>query len=158
MHKLEDQKAVIDKSIARNRKGNWKMSKQDLSNVALLLVVATPAPRGAGRFEARLGGDDRVLCVSRTPFFDAARKLLAPPDHVFVITAGGIESVAPNTATKAGDIITFGFNPPVCAGGSPERLPKSRRPRRRPMTRQSSLRRRNARCGCSRPDCRRAQK
>jgi len=30
-----------------------------------------------GRFEARLDGDDRVLCVSRTPFFDAARELVA---------------------------------------------------------------------------------
>ena len=53
------------------------MSKRDLSSVATLIVVATPAPRGAGRFEARLDGHDRVLCVSRTPFFDAARKLLA---------------------------------------------------------------------------------
>jgi hypothetical protein len=68
------------------------MSKRDLSNVASLLVVATPAPRGAGRFEARLGGDDRVLCVSRTPFFDAARKLLAqgydPNDLLMLRHAG----------------------------------------------------------------------
>jgi len=41
------------------------------------MVIATPAPRGAGRFEARLDGDDHVLCVSRTPFFDAARELVA---------------------------------------------------------------------------------
>jgi hypothetical protein len=53
------------------------MSKRDLSSVASLIVVATPAPGGAGRFEARLDGHDRVLCVSRTPFFDAARELLA---------------------------------------------------------------------------------
>jgi len=42
-----------------------------------LIVVATPAPGGGGRFEARVDGHDRVLCVSRTPFFDAARELLA---------------------------------------------------------------------------------
>jgi hypothetical protein len=53
------------------------MSKRDLRYLAPLKIVVTPAPRGAGRFEARLDGDDRVLCVSRTPFFDAARKLLA---------------------------------------------------------------------------------
>jgi hypothetical protein len=53
------------------------MSKRELSSVASLIVVATPAPRGAGRFEARLDGCDHVLCVSRTPFFDAARQLVA---------------------------------------------------------------------------------
>jgi hypothetical protein len=51
------------------------MSKRDLSSAASLIVVVTPAC--AGRFEARLDGHDRVLCVSRTPFFDAARELLA---------------------------------------------------------------------------------
>jgi hypothetical protein len=34
------------------------------------------------------------------------------PDHIFVITAGGLGSVGPKTATKVGDVITFGFNPP----------------------------------------------
>jgi hypothetical protein len=53
------------------------MSKRNLSSVASLIVVATPAPGGGGRFEARVDGHDRVLCVSRTPFFDAARELLA---------------------------------------------------------------------------------
>jgi hypothetical protein len=53
------------------------MSKRELSSVASLMVIATPAPRGAGRFEARVDGDDHVLCVSRTPFFDAARELVA---------------------------------------------------------------------------------
>lgn len=68
------------------------MSKRDLSNVASLIVVATPAPRGAGRFEGRLDGHDRVLCVSRTPFFDAARELLAqgydPNDLLMLRHAG----------------------------------------------------------------------
>jgi hypothetical protein len=53
------------------------MSKRDLSSVASLIAVATPAPRGAGRFEVRLDGKDRVWCVSRMPFLDAARALIA---------------------------------------------------------------------------------
>ncbi len=52
------------------------MSKRDLSSIASIIVVAAPAPRGAGRFEARLDGHVRVLCVSRTPFLTAARKLV----------------------------------------------------------------------------------
>jgi hypothetical protein len=53
------------------------MSKRNLTSVASLIVVATPAPRGAGRYQARLDGDDRILCISRTPFLTAARKLVA---------------------------------------------------------------------------------
>jgi hypothetical protein len=53
------------------------MSKRKMNGKASLIVVATPAPYGAGQFEARLDGDDHILCVSRTPLFDAARKLLA---------------------------------------------------------------------------------
>ena len=53
------------------------MSKRDLRSVTSLIIVATPAPRGAGRFEARLDGDDRVLRTSRTPFLTAARMLAA---------------------------------------------------------------------------------
>jgi hypothetical protein len=45
-------------------------------SVATLTVVVTPAPR-SGCYQSRLDGDDRVLCVSRTPFFDVARKLIA---------------------------------------------------------------------------------
>ena len=53
------------------------MSKLRLSSVASLIVLATPAPRGAGRFEAHLDNSNCVLCVSRMPFFDAARQLVA---------------------------------------------------------------------------------
>jgi hypothetical protein len=42
-----------------------------------LTLIITPALRSPGRYQARLDGGDRVLCVSRTPFFDAARKLVA---------------------------------------------------------------------------------
>jgi hypothetical protein len=41
------------------------------------------------------------------------------PDQVFVVTAGGLGSVAPSAADKVGNDITFSFNPPVCAGSSP---------------------------------------
>jgi hypothetical protein len=57
------------------------MSKRDLRSVTALIVIASPAPLGAGRFEVRLDGHDRVVCVSRTPFFDAARRLLAQGYH-----------------------------------------------------------------------------
>ncbi len=40
-------------------------------------------------------------------------------EHVFVITAGGLGSVAPTSVDKQGRMITFSFNPPVCAGASP---------------------------------------
>ena len=52
------------------------MSKPKLS-AAFLKIVVTPAPCHPWRYEARLDGDDRVLCSSTTPFFAAARKLLA---------------------------------------------------------------------------------
>jgi hypothetical protein len=71
------------------------MSKRDLSSVASLIVVATPAQRGAGRFEARLDGHDRVLCVSQTPFFDAARELFAQgydPNDLLMLRHGGSDT------------------------------------------------------------------
>lgn len=46
----------------------------------------------AGRFEARLDG--RLLCTSRQPFLDAARKLIAEghdPDEVLVMRRPGSE-------------------------------------------------------------------
>jgi hypothetical protein len=53
------------------------MSKREL-NGTLLTILLSPATSGIGRFEARLDGDDRVLCVSRTPFFDAAHFMVQP--------------------------------------------------------------------------------
>ena len=46
-------------------------------SAASVKITIIPAPSGIGRFEARLDGNDRLLCVSRTPFFDAARELIA---------------------------------------------------------------------------------
>jgi hypothetical protein len=40
-----------------------------------LVVIVAPAPNGRGHYQARLQEPDRVLCVSTTPYFDAARKL-----------------------------------------------------------------------------------
>jgi hypothetical protein len=42
-----------------------------------LTLIISPALRGVGRYQAYLDGDDLVLCVSRMPFLDAARALIA---------------------------------------------------------------------------------
>jgi Right handed beta helix region len=39
-------------------------------------------------------------------------------DHVFVVTEGGIGTIAPSAAEQTGDTITFHFKAPVCAGAS----------------------------------------
>jgi hypothetical protein len=38
-------------------------------------------------------------------------------DQVFVVTGGGLGSVGLASAEKTGDLITFNFSAPVCAGG-----------------------------------------
>ena len=53
------------------------MSKRDSRCLVPLKIVVVPAPRGAGRYEVRLDGNDRVWCISRVPFLDAARALIA---------------------------------------------------------------------------------
>jgi hypothetical protein len=40
------------------------------------------------------------------------------PDHVFVITEGGLGTVAPSEAEQIGDTVIFRFKFPVCAGAS----------------------------------------
>jgi hypothetical protein len=40
-------------------------------------------------------------------------------DEVFVVTGGGLGSVAPVSAEQTGRVITFTFNPAVAGGGSP---------------------------------------
>lgn len=40
-------------------------------------------------------------------------------DDVWVVSSGGLGTVAPMSAEKTGDSITFSFTPPVCAGSSP---------------------------------------
>jgi hypothetical protein len=53
------------------------MSKPSCRTEASSKIIVTPAPHYPWCYEARLDGHDYVLCVSRTPFFDAARKLIA---------------------------------------------------------------------------------
>lgn len=40
-------------------------------------------------------------------------------DDVYVVTAGGLGSVAPSSAKQDGDRVTFTFNPGVCPGNAP---------------------------------------
>ena len=35
-------------------------------------------------------------------------------EHVYVVTSGGLGSIAPTSASQSGDNITFNFSPPVC--------------------------------------------
>jgi hypothetical protein len=41
-----------------------------------ITIIVTPTARCTWRYVVRPDGDDRVLCTSITPFFDAARKLM----------------------------------------------------------------------------------
>lgn len=40
-------------------------------------------------------------------------------DDVYVVTGGGLGSVAPTSANRSGNRVTFHFNPPVCPGNAP---------------------------------------
>lgn len=40
-------------------------------------------------------------------------------DDVWVVTSGGLGTIAPSSANMSGNTITFNFNPTVCAGSSP---------------------------------------
>jgi hypothetical protein len=40
-------------------------------------------------------------------------------DHVYVVTGGGLGSVAPSSARRSGDRVTFSFSPGVCPGNAP---------------------------------------
>lgn len=67
----------------------------DVNDRQSLTVIITPAPCGTGRYEACLDGDDHVLSVSQTPFFDAARKLISQgydPDTTLILRHAGSET------------------------------------------------------------------
>jgi len=73
------------------------MSKQDSTCSRPLKISITAAPDGASRYVARIDGDDRVLCVSRTPFFDAARELLAEgydPSVTLIMCHAGTDTMS----------------------------------------------------------------
>src|SRR5262249_34683121 len=60
-----------------------------------LVVIVNPAPSGRGRYQARLEDDDHVLCVSNTPYFDAARILLTKgydPKTTLILRHAGSET------------------------------------------------------------------
>lgn len=40
-------------------------------------------------------------------------------DHVYVVTTGGLGTVAPSSASRSGDRVTFTFQPGVCPGNAP---------------------------------------
>jgi hypothetical protein len=61
--------------LSRRHVVAWFEGKALMAAPNKLTITATPTSRHAGHYVARLDGDDRVLCVSRTPYFDAARKL-----------------------------------------------------------------------------------
>jgi hypothetical protein len=47
-----------------------------LTELSLAKIGIAIKAKGAGRFEARVERDDRILCVSTTPFLKAARQLI----------------------------------------------------------------------------------
>lgn len=70
-------------------------TSESKSHCPTLKIIITPASSSGERFEARLYGEDRVLCVSRTPFFDAARELIAggyDPNLMLVLRHAGSDT------------------------------------------------------------------
>ena len=84
-----------------------------------LTLIINPAPQGAGRYEAHLDNDDRVLCVSTRPFFDAARVLIAngydPNTEITLRHAGSnADSLSARLGTAASlTVEETGFRTPV---------------------------------------------
>lgn len=65
-----------------------------------------------------------IPCVSSLKLdFGPVTKLqyngAGPPDDVFVVTAGGLGAIGLAAADKVGNVVTFTFSAPVCAGSSP---------------------------------------
>jgi hypothetical protein len=58
------------------------LSLSNHGHIGKLVIIIKPEPRNPSRppqecrYEARLEGSDQILCVSRTPFLDAARVLI----------------------------------------------------------------------------------
>jgi hypothetical protein len=92
--------------------------------------VGEPGTPAAGlyNYAYRIALDD-VMSSSNPPCVTQLRFDFGPvapidydddgtPDHVYVVTAGGLGTVGPSSAVQSGDQITFTFDPPVCAGSS----------------------------------------
>jgi hypothetical protein len=70
-------------------------SKVTTKGTRSLVIVVAPASRSTGQFEVRL--NQRRLCVSRTPFFEAARVLRAEgvdPSTILVMRHSGSRTVS----------------------------------------------------------------
>jgi hypothetical protein len=90
-----------------------------------------PGTVGAGRFAyeyrldlTQLTGLTALPCVTQLkltfgPVVSLDYDGNGTTEQVFVTTAGGLGSVRPSAVDKAGNVVTFNFNPPVCAGSSP---------------------------------------
>ena len=72
-----------------------------------LLITVTPSSRSPGQFEARL--NDRQLCVSKTPFFEAARVLMAEgvdPRTMLVMRHAGSQTDSLRASLAAASALT----------------------------------------------------
>ena len=83
-------------------------SKVPTKGTHSLVIVVAPASRSTGQFEAYL--NDRQLCVSRTPFYEAARVLMAEgvdPRTTLVMRHAGsqTDSLKASLAAAAGSTV-----------------------------------------------------
>jgi hypothetical protein len=93
--------------------------------------VGKPGTVGAGRYPyeyrldlTQLTGLTALPCVTQLklvfgPVVSLDYDGNGTTEQVFVTTVGGVGSVKPSAVDKTGNVVTFNFNPPVCAGSSP---------------------------------------
>jgi hypothetical protein len=93
--------------------------------------VGKPGTVGAGKYAYEYRLDLRQLvgvvaapCVTQLkltfgPVVSLNYDGLGGVEQVFVTTVGGLGTVAPSSVDKTGNVVTFNFNTPVCAGSSP---------------------------------------
>jgi hypothetical protein len=93
--------------------------------------VGKPGTVGAGKYEydyrldlRQLTGLTAAPCVTQLKItFGPVASLDYDGDgtaeQVFVVTAGGLGTVAPSSADKTGNVVTFNFKTPVCSGSAP---------------------------------------
>ncbi len=103
--------------------GNARLQSRTFSGAA-----GAPAA-GKTAYEYRVDltqavSDGEVPCVTDIAIdFGPVTKLqynkIGPLDDVYVVTKGGLGTVGLFTVDQTGDVITFTFNQPVCAGPTP---------------------------------------
>jgi hypothetical protein len=96
-HKAADQEGSRIRTSGQRRR-----VFSDRGRASMNLVI-TPEKRDPAnhprryRFEARLEGDDRILCVSHQPFVDAARVLVkegCDPTEILIMRHAGTEALS----------------------------------------------------------------